>query len=92
MLVYQEEYGADADGHRGIIQTIAELEPRDSDEVREQIAAQYEFGVYTYTIYMYDHLDNEHEFEVDIDDEAAGNIFTVQDVLDYIENIKNHRS
>jgi len=27
-------------------------------------------------------------FEVDIDDEAAGNIFTVQDVLNYIEDIK----
>jgi acyl carrier protein len=27
----------------------------------------------------------EEAFEVDIDDEAAGNIFTVQDVLDYID-------
>ena len=68
MLVYSEMAYQDIDGNRGIIQTISELEPRDSDEVREQIAAQYEFGVYTYTIYMYDHLDNEHEFEVDIND------------------------
>ena len=30
----------------------------------------------------------EEAFEVDIDDEAAGNIFTVQDVLNYIENNK----
>ena len=30
----------------------------------------------------------EEAFEVDIDDEAAGNIFTVQDVLNYIESNK----
>lgn len=68
MLIYQEEFGADADGNRGIIQICAELEPSDADEVREQIAAQYDPDVTTYTIYMYDHFDGEHEFEVDIDD------------------------
>mgnify|MGYP000941311157 CR=1 FL=1 len=30
----------------------------------------------------------EEEFEIDIDDEAAGKIFTVQDALDYIEGNK----
>lgn len=30
----------------------------------------------------------EEAFEIDIDDEAAGNIFTVQDALDYIEGNK----
>lgn len=68
MLVYQEEYGADADGNRGITQTYAELEPSDADEIREQIAAQYKFGVYTYTIYMYDHLNNEYKFKVNLND------------------------
>ena len=75
MLTYQEEFGADIDGNRGIIQTIAELEPRDSDEVREQIAAQYDPDVTTYTIYMYDHLDNEHEFEV-----LASDYFTYDEI------------
>ena len=31
----------------------------------------------------------EEAFEVDIDDEAVGKIFTVQDVLDYIADAKN---
>jgi len=30
----------------------------------------------------------EESFEIDIDDEAAGKIFTVQDALDYIEGNK----
>ena len=68
MLVYTENYGADSDGNRGVAQTYAELEESDADEVREQISAQYDTDVTTYTIYMYDHFDGEHEFEVDIDD------------------------
>ena len=68
MLVYKEEYGADIDGNRGVVQTYAELEISDADEVREQIKVQYDPDVTKYTIYMYDQFDNEHEFEVDIDD------------------------
>ena len=64
MLVYKEEYGADIDGNRGVVQTYAELEISDADEVREQIRVQYDPDVTKYTIYMYDHFDNEHEFEV----------------------------
>lgn len=75
MLTYTEEYGADADGHRGITQTYAELEPSDDDEVREQIAAQYEQNVDEYIIYLYDHLDNEHEFEV-----LASDYFTYDEI------------
>ena len=68
MLTYPEEFGADIDGNRGIIQICAELEPSDTDEVREQIKVQYDPGITTYTIYMYDNFDGEHEFEVDIND------------------------
>lgn len=68
MLTYREEYGADADGNRGIMQTFAEFEPSDSEEIREQIKAQYDPDTIEYTIYMYDDYDGAHEFEVDIND------------------------
>lgn len=75
MLTYPEEWGADIDGNRGIIQTIAELEPSDADEVREQIKVQYEQNVDEYVVYLYDHLDNEHEFEV-----LASDYFTYDEI------------
>lgn len=68
MLIYREEYGQDADGNRGIMQTFAELEPSDAEEIREQIKAQYDPDTTEYTIYIYDEYDGEHEFEVDLND------------------------
>lgn len=55
--------------------TCAELEPSDHDEVREQISAQYEQDVDEYVVYLYDHLDNEHEFEV-----LASDYFTYDEI------------
>jgi hypothetical protein len=75
MLTYPEEFGADIAGNRGTVQTCAELEPSDRDEVREQISAQYEQDVDEYIIYLYDHLDNEHEFEV-----LASDYFTYDEI------------
>lgn len=64
MLIYEEEFGADADGNRGIMQIVAELEQDDAEEIRAQIEAQYEQGTDKYTIYMFDLFDGEHQFEV----------------------------
>lgn len=68
MLIYTEMEYQDIDGNRGVQQTYVEIEPSDADEIREQIKVQYDPDVTTYTIYMYDHFDGEHEFEVDIND------------------------
>ena len=68
MITYEENYGEDADGNRGIKKTCAELESSDEAEIREQIRAQYEPGVEDYIIYMTDSCENEYEFEVNIED------------------------
>lgn len=69
MLCYQELYGADRDGNRGVIITNAELEPSDSDEIREQLLDRYEPGINLYTVTLYcEQFDTEHEFEVDARD------------------------
>mgnify|MGYP006863443672 len=68
MLTYPEEFEADIDGNRGIMQTCAELEPSDANEVREQISAQFEQYVDEYIVYLYDLSSNEYEFEVNIND------------------------
>ena len=69
MQCYQELYGSDADGNRGVIITNAELESSDSDEIKYQLEMMYKPGVSTYTIFLYSHkFDTEHEFEVDIND------------------------
>lgn len=69
MQCYQELYGADADGNRGVIITNAELEPSDSEEIRAQLEMMYEPGISIYYIYLWcEQFDTEHEFEVDIND------------------------
>lgn len=75
MLIYQEKWGADIDGNRGIVQTCAELEDSDEEEIREQISAQYEQNVDEYIVYLYDHFDGEHEFEV-----LASDYFTYDEI------------
>ena len=69
MHCYQELYGSDADGNRGVIITNAELEPSDSEEIRAQLEMMYYPGQDIYTVVLYSHqFDTEHEFEVDIND------------------------
>lgn len=69
MICYQELYGADADGNRGVIITNAELDSSDDDEIRAQLNDRYEPGIDEYTVVLYCHkFDTEHEFEVDIND------------------------
>ena len=69
MIIYKENYGADADGNRGTIMYSAEIEPSDADDIIAQLEMMYHPGVDVYTIALYDHMnDMEHEFEVDIND------------------------
>ena len=41
MKCYKENYGADADGNRGVMQWVYELEPGDDEEIIAQILDTY---------------------------------------------------
>ena len=76
MQCYQELYGADADGNRGVIITNAELEPSDSEEIRAQLEMMYEPGRNEYTIYLYS---EQHEVEIEFD-VLASDYFTYDEL------------
>lgn len=68
-ITKEENYGADADGNRGITIYHAELEPSDKDWIMEQIRENYDEDIEFYTVFGYDSiLDIEIEFEVNIND------------------------
>ena len=68
-ITKEENYGADADGNRGINIYHAELEPSDKDWIMEQILENYDEDTELYTVLGYDQIsDVEIEFEVNIND------------------------
>ena len=68
-ITKEENYGADADGNRGITIYHAELEPSDKHWIMEQIQENYDADTEIYTVFSYDPiLDIEIEFEVNIND------------------------
>lgn len=63
------DYGADADGNRGMTMYEYELEDDDYEVIYEQIAEQYEEDKTEYSVVLYNHMfDLEIEEEVDIYD------------------------
>ena len=76
MLVFLENYGADADNLRGQLQYCGELEPSDRDEIRAQIEFMYEPGRNEYTIYLYA---EQHEVEIAFD-VLASDYFTYDEL------------
>lgn len=63
----EENYGADADGNRGITIYHAELEPSDRDWIMDQINQNFDEDTEIYTVFGYDPVsDTEIEFEVNI--------------------------
>ena len=68
-ITKEENYGADADGNRGITIYHAEFEPSDKDWIMEQIQENYDADTELYTVFGYDQIsDVEIEFEVNIND------------------------
>lgn len=68
-ITKEENYGADADGNRGITVYHAELEPSDKDWIMDQIQENYDADTELYTVFGYDPIsDVEIEFEVNIND------------------------
>ena len=66
-ITKEENYGADADGNRGITVYHAELEPSDKDWIMDQIMENFEEDIELYTVFGYDPVsDTEIEFEVNI--------------------------
>ena len=53
-ITKEENYGADADGNRGITVYHAELEPSDKDWIMEQIRENYDEDIEFYTVFGYD--------------------------------------
>lgn len=76
MLVFLENYGADADNLRGQLQYCGELEPSDRDEVRAQLEFMYEPGRNEYTIFIYA---EQHEVEIQFD-VLASDYFTPEEL------------
>lgn len=76
MLVFLENYGADADNNRGQLQYCGELEPSDRDEIRAQLEFMYEPGRNEYTIYLYA---EQHEVEIEFD-VLASDYFTYDEL------------
>ena len=68
-ITKEENYGADADGNRGITVYYATLEPSDKHWIMEQIQENFEEDIEIYTVFNYDPIsDAEIEFEVNIND------------------------
>ena len=68
-ITKEENYGADADGNRGVTMYQAELEPSDKDWILDQINQNFDEDTEVYTVFGYDPtLDTEIEFEVNIND------------------------
>ena len=68
-ITKEKNYGADADGNRGITIYHAELEPSDKDWIMAQILENYDADTELYTVFGYDQIsDVEIEFEVNIND------------------------
>jgi hypothetical protein len=85
MLCYQELYGADADGNRGQLITWADIEPSDSEDIRQQILEQYQPDSNKYTIVLYCHqFDTEHEFDV-----LASDYFILTELEELNDNLTN---
>jgi hypothetical protein len=85
MLCYQELYGADADGNRGQLITWADLEPSDSEDIRQQILEQYQPDSNEYTVVLYCYqFDTEHEFDV-----LASNYFTPTELEEFNDDFTN---
>ena len=85
MLCYQELYGADADGNRGQLITWADLEPTDSEDIRQQILEQYQPDSNEYTVVLYCHqFDTEQEFDISVYD-----YFTLSELEELKDNFSN---
>lgn len=68
-ITKEENYGADADGNRGVTMYQAELEPSDKDWILDQINQNFDEDTEVYTVFGYDPTsDTEIEFEVNIND------------------------
>ena len=68
-ITKEENYGADADGDRGVTMYQAELEPSDKDWIMDQINQNFDKDIELYTVFGYDPIsDVEIEFEVNIND------------------------
>lgn len=68
-ITKEENYGADADGNRGVTMYQAELEPSDKDWIMDQINQNFNEDIEIYTVFGYDPTsDIEIEFEVNIND------------------------
>ena len=68
-ITKEENYGADADGDRGVTMYQAELEPSDKDWIMDQINQNFDKDIELYTVFGYDPIsDDEIEFEVNIND------------------------
>lgn len=68
-ITKEENYGADADGNRGITVYRATLEPSDKHWIMEQIQENFDADTEIYTVFNYDPIsDIEIEFEVNIND------------------------
>lgn len=68
-ITKEENYGADADGNRGVTIYQAELEPSDKHWIMEQIQENFDEDTEIYTVFNYDPIsDVEIEFEVNIND------------------------
>ena len=65
MICYKEQYGEDIDGNRGTTIIVAEREPGDSEQIREQIIAQFDPDIEEYTVFLIcPQFETEHEFDV----------------------------
>ena len=68
-ITKEENYGADADGNRGITVYHATLEPSDKHWIMEQIQEKFDADIEIYTVFNYDPIsDVEIKFEVNIND------------------------
>ena len=71
MKFYKENYGADADGNRGIASISCVIESTDNDEICEKLYDRFIGGEVAgkHNIFMYCHItDEEIEVEVNIED------------------------
>lgn len=66
---YDRNYGADADGNRGItIKQFEEFDSFDYDDMAEQILEKFEPERQFYTVFLEDEDGDEWEFEVDVNE------------------------
>jgi len=82
MKFYKENYGADADGNRGVASISYVIESTDTDEICEKLYDRFISGEVTgkHNIFMYCHITDE-EIEIEIDIEEY-----IDDLIKMLEN------